>query len=493
MRHFGRIALVLAVISGVGLVGVGAAGADPSWGVDVSSGLVHNQTVNVTLSGLSGLAGSNVSVAECANAEADGTALVTIDDTRPFTTHTPDCSILAVTDTSSLTGVTFGVQVKQTGIGTSNRACYAAPATPCRLMIAAWTNQGPSPLPAPIDIAFASDPASSQAATTTTITVLGNPVAENKTAHAVVDVTATGFTPNGQVSVKEGATTLGTATLAGGKAMVDITGLAQATHTLVAYYAGNGSFLASNSSSAAMQIIGEYNISVGDVTTYNGTAGRRFVKFPVVLSKPSPLGNVSVDYQVVGGSAVVGTDVIQRAKTLVFKPLKPTVKYIQIEIVSTGAASAKTFQLVLSNPSAPFVLRRPAGTATILPSPGAGTVNIGGSSVVEGDVSKPSHVLRFPVTLSEPQAGLTTVTISIQPITAQYGKKSLAAVSTDFAGSLTKKVFIPGGLVSGYASVPCLADLRGEFDETVTATIIDVAGTPSVGVGTATGTILSDE
>ena len=64
-------------------------------------------------------------------------------------------------------------------------------------------------------------------------------ISAGRSAKVVVTVTATGVTPSGKVTVKEGSKVLGTATLQGGKASITVKGLKKGSHTLVVSYAGS--------------------------------------------------------------------------------------------------------------------------------------------------------------------------------------------------------------------------------------------------------------
>ncbi|AEI10574.1 Ig-like domain repeat protein [Cellulomonas gilvus] len=64
-------------------------------------------------------------------------------------------------------------------------------------------------------------------------------IAKGKAATVKVTVTATGVSPTGKVTVKEGAKVLGTATLKAGKATLTVKGLKVGSHKLVVTYAGS--------------------------------------------------------------------------------------------------------------------------------------------------------------------------------------------------------------------------------------------------------------
>ena len=60
--------------------------------------------------------------------------------------------------------------------------------------------------------------------------------------------------PSGKVTFKSGSTTLGTAYLSSGKATLQLSNLTSGTHSVKAYYAGDGNFNP-NSSGQILQLV----------------------------------------------------------------------------------------------------------------------------------------------------------------------------------------------------------------------------------------------
>ena len=87
-----------------------------------------------------------------------------------------------------------------------------------------------------------------KAATSTALVSSPNPstVGQTITFSATVKA-ATSGTPTGAVTFKDGTTTLGTGSLAAGKAIFQTSKLAKGTHTITAVYGGNTDYLGSNS------------------------------------------------------------------------------------------------------------------------------------------------------------------------------------------------------------------------------------------------------
>lgn len=87
-----------------------------------------------------------------------------------------------------------------------------------------------------------------KAATSTVLVSSPNPstVGQTITFSATVKA-ATSGTPTGAVTFKDGTTTLGTGSLAAGKAIFQTSKLAKGTHTITAVYGGNTDYLGSKS------------------------------------------------------------------------------------------------------------------------------------------------------------------------------------------------------------------------------------------------------
>ncbi len=82
---------------------------------------------------------------------------------------------------------------------------------------------------------------------TTTLTGNPNPAPAGQVVTFTATVSSIGGTPSGSITFKEGATILGTGTLAGGIATFATTGLAVGSHAITAAYSGDATFAASTS------------------------------------------------------------------------------------------------------------------------------------------------------------------------------------------------------------------------------------------------------
>ena len=468
------IALSLLATAG----GFGAAYADtPALTVTPSAGLADGEIVDVTVSGITPTPLGKIFIGECANAYGNGTPLSSV---NPAT----DCETNAWIDGPN---GTIAYTAKQTGIGSGNRACIAAPPAiaPCFMYTPSGINV--PAFPAPVDIFFSGDiTGAPPEPTTTALTPVGSPVATGKTPHAHVVVAGGLFAPDGIVTVTEGALVVGTGQLSGGVADVSLSALSLGTHALVAHYDGNGSFETSDSTSTDIEITGPDNISIGDAAIYSGTGGNRSVTFPIVLShKPST--NVTVNYAITPGTAQPGVDYLSSLpKSLLFKAGKQQTRYVTVKLLTDiHTGGSHDFNITLSNPTGGFVIRKANAVGTIIdPAPGVPTVNIGSAASPEGDLGTP-HALRFPVTLSSPQSTAITVIVQILPGTAARG-------TGDYGGAFQRTMTFAAGVVSKPLSVPINSDILSEMDEGFIVRLVSATSPVALGES-AFGFILSDE
>ena len=458
--------------------GFGTAHADtPALAVTPSTGLADGEIVDVTVSGITPTPLGRIFIGQCSNAYGNGTPL-------PSVNAATDCETSAWIDGPN---GTISYTAKQTGIGSANRACIPAPPAiaPCFIYTPSGINV--PTFPAPVDIFFSGDITGAQPEpTTTTLTPVGSPVAMGKTPHAQVVVSGGLFAPDGLVTVTEGALVVGTATLSAGVADVPLSALSLGTHALVAHYGGNGSFEASDSSSTDIEITSPDNITIGDVAIYSGIGGNRSMTFPIVLSH-KPSANVTVNYAITPGTAVPGVDYVAGVpKPLLFKAGKQQTRYVTVKLLNNiHTGGSRTFSITLSNPTGGYVIRKAIGLGTINdPAVGNPTVNIGSATSPEGDLGTP-HALRFPVTLSAPQATAITVIVQVVPGTATRG-------TGDYGGAFQRTVTVLPGAVSKPLSVPINSDILSEMDEGFIVRLISASSPVTLGES-AFGFILSDE
>jgi len=509
----------------VGLVSIPAAHADtPAMTVTPATGITDPQEVVVQISGFTPDPFASLQIAECGNAYANLDPLPAPPTVTPGVLDSKDCEEIGFLSQGTLTsspatvaGLTTGSNptVHQTGIGTGDRACITADGVPpCFIYVSTSVNLPPFPL-TDIEFANAMPTGSAPAATTTTVTPIGSPVAIGKIAHALVQVSTADptLTPDGTVQVfaDGGATPVGTGDLGTDATVsVPIGSPTLGDHTLTASYVGNGSFAGSASTTpSALSITGVNNVSIGDASIVEGNSlVLRTLVFPVVLST-LPTTPVLVNYAVVAAGtnpASIGTvktpgaQVIAQAKTLVFKPGPATVKYIAVKVFGdTLNLGDKTFAVQLTmNPldTSGYVIRRGTGNGLIIdddnPTVLSPVVSIGSSSVPEGDFGGPK-ALKFAVTLSSPSSATITVPIQVSSGTAVHGTK----VTGDWAGAINRKLVFRPGQVSKIIAVSIFPDTVSELDKTVNVKLLPLVttdGTAALGPQfQAVGTILSDE
>lgn len=457
----------------------------PFLGVAPSMGLVDNQVVSVAVSGLPVSALGKVYIAQCANAESDGTPLPTID---PNT----DCEISTWIEGTAGPNGTVPLTVHETGIGTADRSCVTPAVFTCYVYTPYGINTG-SILPTPVDIVFGGPSnALPPVATTTTITPMGSPISSTKTPHVYVQVSAPGlYIPYGNVTVSEGLTTLASGTVTNGIANIALPPLSPGPHQLFASFAGNDAFLPSGSGSAAFDVVGARTITISDAATVNGSGGTRAINFPVVLSGPPPTTTLKVRYDIVNGTATAGVDFLSKplSGTLTFRAGTANSRLVNVKLMGTlSTGGSKQFTVVLSNPQGDgFEFRRSVATGTIIdPTAGGPTVNIASGTSPEGDTGN-AHLMKFNVTLSATQLAPVKVLVHTLPGSAD---------GTDFVGTYSKMLTFLPGIVNKSVSIKIKSDLTNELDESFTVRLISITQTTTtvqLGSSTATGTILSDE
>jgi hypothetical protein len=283
--------------------------------------------------------------------------------------------------------------------------------------------------------------------------------------------------------------------------------LALGNHDISVAYTGNGSFHDSLSGDVPFGVVGDLNISVGDVSIVNATSGTqtRNVIFPIVLSKASATA-ITVHYTTQDQTAIAGTDYVALSGNLTIK--SGTEKFVIVKVLPNPTLTTpRTFSLVISAPptgiGGGYVLRRPIGTGTILhdASNAPETVNIGDASVPEGDYGR-RNAMKLPITLSGPAPSVVRVLVTVSSQTAVHKSKTDPG---DWVGGVHAAVAFQPGVVTQAIAVNARPDLTDERDETVQVNIDAVctsgttlatcvhASSIVISDGSAIGTILSDE
>ncbi|MGB8839964.1 MAG: Ig-like domain repeat protein [Aliidongia sp.] len=167
-------------------------------------------------------------------------------------------------------------------------------------VVALTVNQGPATIASTTNLASTANPAA-----------LGHPVTFTAT------VSGTGGTPTGSVTFKDGSTTLGTSLLSGSAASITVAAFGAGSHSIVAIYSGDNTFLASISAvlpqtidqgTATATLVGTPNPSISGQTitfiaTIAGSGGVQPTGSVIVKDGASVLGTATLT----AGTATVAT------------------------------------------------------------------------------------------------------------------------------------------------------------------------------------------
>ncbi|MEA2237067.1 MAG: hypothetical protein QOC81_1791 [Thermoanaerobaculia bacterium] len=230
-------------------------------------------------------------------------------------------------------------------------------------------------------------------------------------------------------------------------------------------------------------------LSINDVTVTEGNSGTTPATFTVKLLPASGTLTATVDYQVIGVGATVGTDFVPNSGTLTFRAGE-TQKTITVAVIGdTLVENTETFKVQLTNPVNATFDDSPllgSGVGTILdddiggpPAPG---VRIGNVAFPEGN--KGAFNVTFTATLSEASTTVSRVRWQTQDGTATAGQ--------DYTASSGELVFQPGDLTKTF-TVSVIGDGIFEPDEFFTIVIVSTDNTSVVPGPAATGIIINDD
>ena len=240
-------------------------------------------------------------------------------------------------------------------------------------------------------------------------------------------------TPNtatGSVQFLDGATVLGTATIAGGAATLSITTLSVGTHSITAVYSGDGND-ASSTSAALSQTVNKIVSSVALASSVNPSTFGQPVTFTAAVSPASATGSVQfLDGPTALGTATVGGGVAGLAlTTLAVGSHSITAVYSgdTNDSASTSAVLSQTVNKVVSsvalassaNPST--VGHSVTFTATVTPSAATGTVHFLDGATALGTVTIGGGTAAL---------SLTTLAVGSHSITAAYSGDANDAAAT---------------------------------------------------------------
>jgi acetyl esterase/lipase len=201
--------------------------------------------------------------------------------------------------------------------------------------------------------------------------------------------------PTGTVTVREGSTTLGSATLANGSASVPIEPLGVGTHVLTVNYSGDANY---GPSSTTITINVESATPTLSIAMETPAAEGSTAAVRVILSI-AQTSAVVVSYRTSDETAIAGEDYLPLTGTLTFEPGE-TSKTINVSIAAdTKPEQGETFHVNLSNAQGARI-GRSRGTVIIANDDPFFTV----TNAVQYDQDDPSQVLtlRIPTTGQAP-------------------------------------------------------------------------------------------
>ena len=207
-----------------------------------------------------------------------------------------------------------------------------------------------------------------------------------------------------------------------------------------------------NNSAVVTTAVQTPNITINDVTLYEGNSGTTNAVFTVSVSPPPALA-VSVNFATANGSAIAPSDYISTNGVLNFAPGE-TNKSIVVQVVGDTAYEVnETFNVNLSSPvNASFSDN--LGIGTILNDDPIPMISIGDATLAEGNSGTTNAI--FAVTLSAP-CGV--------PVTVNYATANGTAIAGSDYVATNGSLSIPAGVTSTNIIVRVNGDLVIEPDE----------------------------
>jgi hypothetical protein len=258
----------------------------------------------------------------------------------------------------------------------------------------------------------------------------------------------------------------------------------------------------------------------GDVRVYEGNSGpkSRTVAIPITLSNRGTGSQVTIDYTIVpvtatNGPAAPADFTAKSSGQVKFKlNLKNGFTFVKTQIIvkviaDTNVEGDETFEVHFSNPQGGGGFTEGDGISTVTivddESQSGAVVNVGDSSMTEGDESNYARTLQLPITLSQPGTGSDVVVTwnvvgtGATCAKAYYGGPTQPGQDCTLftKDKVTRfKLGVGGTKVAMKASVLVFVDTQVEGDETFEVQIKSVTGGgASVGDGIGVGTIIDDD
>ncbi|WP_341922218.1 Ig-like domain repeat protein [Polaromonas sp. YR568] len=337
-----------------------------------------------------------------------------------------------------------------------------------------------------------------QAQTTSSTSLGASPNPSTFGQSVTLTATVTGDNPSGDITFKDGATTLGTGTLSAGVATLSVSSLSVGSHSLTAEYPGDTNNTAS--SSALSQVVNQVSSSTALSSSTNPSSYSQSITLTATVTGSSPSGSVTFK----DGSTTLGTGTLSggvatlNVATLSVGSHSLTAEYTgdTNNAASTSSALTQTVNQVSTtsavtsgtNPSAYSTSTNVTFTATVTGNAPTGSVtfmdgaiNLGSSSL--GTTGGNSRTATLPV---------NSLAVGAHSITVVYSGDSNNASSTSSA--LTQTVNKASSTSVATSSLnPSTFNSNVTFTATVTgqAPTGDVTfkdGTTVLGTGTLAGT-----
>ena len=322
-----------------------------------------------------------------------------------------------------------------------------------------------------------------RAASITTVTSAPNPSVNGSAFTLTATVASTAGAPTGTVNFAEGATALGSTTLAANSAELSVAGLGGGSHVITATYAGDSSF-APSTSTPITQVVDPAPSAVSLTSSANPSALGTAVSFTatVTSSAGTPTGTVSF----IDGASVVGSATLASGQTTV------ELSNLAVGTHSLTALYIATADFASSTSTSLSQVVDPAPSTTTVAS-SANPSGVGDPVVFTASVSSPSGSPTGTVAftdgvqaigtanLTSGQASLTVSDLASggHTITATYSGDSnvAASVSAPFAQSVDTAPSTVTTLAS--SANPSTFGEAITVTATVTSTVTSVAGPPT--------------
>ena len=198
-----------------------------------------------------------------------------------------------------------------------------------------------------------------------------------------------------------------------------------------------------------------------------------------------------------------GGDFRTRSGTLTFKPsattgLSTTTRYVNALVYPDAADEGdETFRVVLSNPVG-VALARATGVGTVLdddPASATPQFAIGDAAILEGNQGikvTATNNAKVWITLSQPATVPVTVQVTLTPVDATP-PADFKFGSANAVFPVTKTISLSAGQWQKAVIIPVFPDVVAEGNETITLTLTNPTGGPTLGRNVGTLTILNDD